>query len=73
MTEEQHHAYEWALNQQYQSVSARHARTLAFWIKDLLHELFELGAELESAKESHSRFKESLNEALNSGDGAYRP
>lgn len=33
MTDEQKQAYEWALNQQYQSVAARYARTLAEYIR----------------------------------------
>ena len=33
MTDEQKQAYEWALNQQYQSVAAKYARTLAEYIR----------------------------------------
>lgn len=33
MTDKQKQAYEWALNQQYQSVAAKYARTLAEYIR----------------------------------------
>jgi len=34
MTEEQEQAYDWALTQQFNSVAARYARTLALYIKE---------------------------------------
>lgn len=57
------HALDWAENQNFQSVAARNAKILAEQVRRLREEL----------KNHRCGLPDSIQEALNSGDGAYRP
>lgn len=70
MTEEERRAYEWALNQQYQSIAARDARTLARFIYRTQAALAQLAewethrpGIVEGIEQAESRVKQ-LEEAL---------